>query len=121
MIFLDAENPARKVTLHENVPDAAERLAERGDDPIDEDDLLEETLAVGKQWQLQRRIASAESVSLELYKTALALARHRNLIEAGDDLAARRRAFADEVADSVRRVQVIADLAEAAGQGGGGR
>src|SRR5690606_24429226 len=33
VIFLDAEYPAREVALHENVPDAAERLAERGDLP----------------------------------------------------------------------------------------
>jgi glycerol-3-phosphate O-acyltransferase len=89
----------------------ADRLAERGDDAVDEDDLLAETLAVGEQWQLQKRVASAESVSLELYRTALALARHRGLLEAAPDLAARREAFAAEIADSVRRIQVVADLA----------
>ncbi|HWC20680.1 MAG TPA: lysophospholipid acyltransferase [Flexivirga sp.] len=94
----------------------ADRLAEQGDAAVDENDLLQETLAVGKQWALQRRIASAESVSLELYKTALALARHRGLLEAGDDVAARRQAFAAEIADSVRRVALISQLA---GQDGG--
>lgn len=89
----------------------ADRLADRGDAAVDETDLLQETLAVGKQWALQRRIASAESVSLELYKTALALARHRHLLEAGDDVAARREAFAAEIADSVRRVALIGELA----------
>ena len=89
----------------------ADRLADRGDSAVDEADLLAETLAVGRQWQLQRRIASAESVSLELYKTALTLARHRGLLEAGDEIAAKREAFAAEVSDSVRRVQMIAHLA----------
>ncbi|MFC6705984.1 lysophospholipid acyltransferase [Flexivirga alba] len=90
----------------------ADRLAEQGDATVDEDDLLAETLAVGKQWALQRRIASAESVSLELYKTALALARHRQLLEAAADVAARREAFAAEIADSVRRVALIGELAK---------
>ena len=89
----------------------ADRLAEQGDQAVNEEDLLQETLAVGKQWALQRRIASAESVSLELYKTALALARHRHLLEAGDDVSARREAFAAEIADSVRRVALIGELA----------
>lgn len=89
----------------------ADRLAEHGDDAVNEDDLLDETLAVGQQWQLQRKIASAESVSLELYKTALALARHRGLLEQGEGVAEKRQTFAAEIADSVRRVQLIADLA----------
>lgn len=89
----------------------AERLAEHGDDEVDEEALLAEALAVGRQWELQRRIASAESVSLELYKTALALARHRGLLEPGAGLASRRDAFHAEVAESVRRISVIADLA----------
>ena len=88
----------------------ADRLAEHGDDAVNEDDLLDETLAVGQQWQLQRKIASAESVSLELYKTALALARHRGLLEQGEGVAEKRQTFAAEIADSVRRVQLIADL-----------
>lgn len=90
----------------------ADRLAERGSGAVDGDDLLEESLAVGRQWQMQRRVASAESVSLELYKTALALARHRNLLDASDDVAARREAFAAEIADSVRRIGMIATLAD---------
>ena len=89
----------------------ADRLAEHGDDAVNEDGLLDETLAVGQQWQLQRKIASAESVSLELYKTALALARHRGLLEQGEGVAEKRQTFAAEIADSVRRVQLIADLA----------
>lgn len=98
----------------------ADRLAERGNSAVDEADLLAETLAVGQQWRLQRRIASAESVSLELYKTALALARHRGLLDAAPDTAARREAFAAEIADSVRRLQMIADLADGAARGGRG-
>jgi glycerol-3-phosphate O-acyltransferase len=62
----------------------ADRLAAAGDSAVVEADVLEEALQVGQQWELERRIASAESVSLELYKTALRLAAHRDLL-AGDD------------------------------------
>jgi len=55
----------------------ADRLAAYEDESFDEDAFLSECLEVGKQWELQHRIASAESRSLELFKTALRLARHR--------------------------------------------
>lgn len=92
----------------------ADRLAEQGDAQIDDESLLADALAVGQQWQLQRKVGSAESVSLELYRTALALARHRGLLEPGPELATRREAFLAEIQDSLRRVAVIADLAAAA-------
>ena len=91
----------------------ADRLAAYEDESIDEDTFLRECLQVGKQWELQRRIASAESRSMELFKTALRLARHRELIDGVDDseIARRRREFADEIATAVRRVNTIAELA----------
>lgn len=89
----------------------ASRLVEHGSAEVDEAELLDDCLSVGQQWQLQRRIASAESVSLELYRTALALARHRGLLKAGDDVAQGRERFVAELADSVRRVQLIGDMA----------
>lgn len=89
----------------------ADRLADRGDGPVDEDDLLADSLAVGQQWALQRRLASAESVSLELFRTALALARHKGLLEAGEGVGSAREAFAAELRDSVRRVTIIGEIA----------
>ncbi|UAL29536.1 lysophospholipid acyltransferase [Nocardioides rotundus] len=89
----------------------ADRLADHGDEEVDTEELLEESLLIGQQWQLQRRVASAESVSLELYRTALALARHRGLLDAEPGVGQRREAFAAELRDSVRRVELIADLA----------
>jgi glycerol-3-phosphate O-acyltransferase len=70
---------------------------------------------VGKQWELQRRIASAESRSMELFKTALRLARHRELVDGfeGPEIARRRREFADEIATVIRRVNTIAEFARA--------
>ena len=89
----------------------ADRLAEHGDAEVDDEALLADALAVGQQWQLQRKVGSAESVSLELYRTALALARHRGLLDSGPELATRREAFLVEIQDSLRRLAVISTLA----------
>jgi glycerol-3-phosphate O-acyltransferase len=91
----------------------ADRLAAYEDESFDEEAFLAECLRVGKQWELQRRIANAESRSMELFKTALRLARHRELVDGSDDpdIARRRRAFADEIATAIRRVNTIAELA----------
>ncbi|OBJ50066.1 lysophospholipid acyltransferase [Mycobacterium sp. 1423905.2] len=91
----------------------ADRLAALEDEALDEDAFLAECLEVGKQWELQRRIANAESRSMELFKTALRLARHRELIDGSDPehIAKRRQEFADEIAAATRRVNVIAELA----------
>lgn len=93
----------------------ADRLAALDDESFDEQTFLVECLEVGKQWELQRRIASAESRSMELFKTALRLARHRELVDADEfpELARRRREFADEIATAIRRVNAIAELARA--------
>jgi len=94
----------------------ADRLAALEDESFNEDAFLAECLEVGKQWELQRRIASAESRSMELFKTALRLARHRELVDAFEypDIASRRRDFADEIATAIRRVNTIAELARRA-------
>ncbi|OBH05136.1 lysophospholipid acyltransferase [Mycobacterium sp. E1747] len=91
----------------------ADRLVAFDDESFDEKTFLAECLEVGKQWELQRRIASAESRSMELFKTALRLARHRELVDGFEDVdvAQRRRDFADEIATAVRRVNTIAGLA----------
>jgi glycerol-3-phosphate O-acyltransferase len=91
----------------------ADRLAALEDESFDEDEFLTECLEVGKQWELQRRIASAESRSMELFKTALRLARHRELVDGHEspDIALRRREFAFEIATAIRRVNTIAELA----------
>ena len=93
----------------------ADRLAAHEEESFDEQAFLAECLEVGKQWELQRRIASAESRSMELFKTALRLARHRELVDGFEypDIAERRRQFAGEIATAVRRVNAIAELARA--------
>ncbi len=93
----------------------ADRLIAWGQRDIDEQLLLDDALRVGRQWVLQRRMASPESLSLELFRPALRLARHRNLLDAGaSDLDDRRRAFADEVDRTSALVDRIERLARPA-------
>ncbi len=81
------------------------------DGPYEEAAFLADCIAVGQQWALQGRIASDESVTLELFRTALRLAAHRGLLDPdAPDLAARRRAFAEEIAVATARVETIADF-----------
>ncbi len=91
----------------------AARLAMR--DPaakVDEDALVAECIGVARQRVLQRTLHSPESVSKDLFKNALQLAGNRGLLEAGaPDLADRRAAFAAELADAVRRVEVLRRMA----------
>ena len=91
----------------------ADRLAARdATTPVDESAFVEECLGVARQYRMQRRIGSTEAISKELLGTALKLARHRGLTEAGSDgLARRRRDFADEVGAVARRLAVLRDLA----------
>jgi glycerol-3-phosphate O-acyltransferase len=93
----------------------ADRLAAYEDEPFEEKAFLTECLQVGRQWELQRRIANAESRSMELFKTALRLAEHRGLFDGDDrgDLAKQRQQFADEIATATSRVNEIAELARA--------
>jgi glycerol-3-phosphate O-acyltransferase len=90
----------------------ADRLAAEPPDPapVDESRLLDDCLAVGQQWLLQQRITSAESVSLELFRTALRVAAKRGLLVGDADLG-KRLEFADEVSADVRRADAIAELA----------
>ncbi|GAA2673533.1 lysophospholipid acyltransferase [Actinoplanes palleronii] len=92
----------------------ADRLvATDADEPFDEAHFLDDCLRVGRQWALQKRLASEESVSLELFKPALRLARHRDLIASEVPEPAKRRAdFLAEIRETLRRVNLIAAMAE---------
>jgi glycerol-3-phosphate O-acyltransferase len=85
----------------------AERLATHA--AVERDRLLQECLGVARQWELEGRLHSAESVSLELLGTAWRLVDHRGLTQ---DVA-HRQAFADELRDTVRRIGEIEALARA--------
>ena len=81
---------------------------------FEESAFLHDCQALGQQYVLQRRILSPESVSQALFATALRLARNRDLVNPGPpDLAERRRQFADEVRDAIRRIDAIEALVAA--------
>jgi glycerol-3-phosphate O-acyltransferase len=91
----------------------ADELAAAAPGPaVVEKEFLPWCLRVARQQAMQRRLASWESVSSEMLSTALRLARHRGLLDAAgggdgatggvgdgadDEVARRRRGFADEV------------------------
>jgi glycerol-3-phosphate O-acyltransferase len=80
--------------------------------PVDPGRFESAALALGRQYELQKRIKSPESVSKVLFQTALRLARNRGLLDPGaEDLGARRQAFAREVRDTVRRIEAVEALA----------
>jgi glycerol-3-phosphate O-acyltransferase len=81
---------------------------------VEEEPFLRECLALGRQYALQRRIEKQESVSKVIFASALKLARNRGLCDpATPDLAARRRAFAHELREVIRRVEGVQALVRA--------
>ncbi|ORM08387.1 glycerol-3-phosphate 1-O-acyltransferase [Prescottella equi] len=81
---------------------------------FDEKTFVAECLALARQRRLRQQIASSESISSELFATALQLARNRRLIDNDDpSVEAGRRVFADEVRTLVRRVREIRARAHA--------
>jgi glycerol-3-phosphate O-acyltransferase len=91
----------------------ADRLAAHPPGPVDEPSFLDECIGVGRQYRLQQRIHSTESISKELFRNALALAAGRGLLDR-DDGAGRREAFAAEIRDVVDRVDSLRRLAVSA-------
>jgi glycerol-3-phosphate O-acyltransferase len=84
------------------------RLATRDGAPLaDTDRFLHECLAHGRQLLLQGRIHGADSVSRELFETALKLAANRGLID-GD--AAGRQAWLDELVTYRELLERIAQI-----------
>jgi glycerol-3-phosphate O-acyltransferase len=80
--------------------------------PIDGEALVTESVGVAQQKVLQREIGSRESVSKDLFRGALRLAENRGLLDPErPDLLARRQAFAAELDDAVRRLDVLRRIA----------
>ncbi|HMC79656.1 MAG TPA: lysophospholipid acyltransferase [Acidimicrobiia bacterium] len=92
----------------------AHQLAALGDEGVDEQRFLTDCLRVGRQWALQRRLASEESVTLELFRGALELARHRDLLVSDDpNLNKRREVLAEELRAAVTGTAAIAEMERA--------
>jgi glycerol-3-phosphate O-acyltransferase len=77
----------------------------------EDSEVTSRALGLGQQYVAQRRLRSAESVSVLLFQTGLQLARNRGLFEPTAGLAARRAAFLAELRHLVRRLDQIEDLA----------
>jgi len=99
----------------------ADRLAAHPPGPVDEKAFLDECIGVGRQYRLQQRIHSTESISKELFKNALSLAAGRGLLahpgadpEEAADLGRKREVFATELREVVDRVDSLRRLAVAA-------
>jgi glycerol-3-phosphate O-acyltransferase len=94
----------------------AERLlATPSRQAIKHEAFLQECLGVGRQMLLQGRLHSAESVSKELFGSALALAANRDLVDPGrEPVTAARQAFLEEIAGVVALVEQVRVLDERA-------
>ena len=91
----------------------ADRLATREPAaPVDVDALITESLGVARQRWLQQDLHSPESISKDLMSGAVKLAGNRNLLgPGGEELREARVAFAAELAEVVRAVGVIREIA----------
>ena len=94
----------------------AERLAAwEPREPVAEGEFLAACDGVGRQMLLQGRLHGPESLSRELFTTALRLAANLDLVDPGrDELRLRREEWAAQVRGVVERVAVIDELDAAA-------
>ncbi len=80
--------------------------------PTEERAFMQACLALGKQYSLQKRIRSPESISKALFATALRLARNRGLLDGGEEeVRDRRRQLAAEIRDTIRHIDAVEALA----------
>jgi glycerol-3-phosphate O-acyltransferase len=95
----------------------AERLIARpAHRPVSEQEFLAECRGVGQQMLLQGRLHGPESLSRELFASALKLAGNRDLLgPGGADLTQRRQAFAGRLHEDVARL-ILIDEIDAAGR-----
>jgi glycerol-3-phosphate O-acyltransferase len=96
----------------------AERLvAEPVGAAFDEAAFLSSCVALGRQYELQRRISSPESVSKVVFQNGLALARNKGLVApstaAPERIEEARRRFAAEMDGVMRRIEVIESIGQA--------
>ena len=91
----------------------ADQLAQIPPEAVfDEKRFLDDCLGLGRQYQMQKRIHAADSISKVLFQTALKLAGNRGLLApGGEELTAARSEFAEDLHDAIRRVDIIVALA----------
>ena len=91
---------------------ATQLAAQPAGKKIDEAAFIKECFGVARQRRLQRRLRSSDSISTEVFRTALKVVAHRGLRgPGGAELAQRRHAFAAELAELLERLESMRDLA----------
>jgi glycerol-3-phosphate O-acyltransferase len=98
--FVEAYRIVADVLVNDGVAASAE-----------DSEVTSRALGLGQQYVAQRRLRSAESVSVLLFQTGLQLSRNRRLFEPTAGVAARRAEFHNELRQLVRRLDRIEDLA----------
>jgi glycerol-3-phosphate O-acyltransferase len=81
--------------------------------PFDQDRFLDRCLRLAKQWSLQRRIASEESISGEMFGTAVKMARHRGLIDSESgraEILEMRRHLVRQLDDLQQSIETLAAM-----------
>ena len=78
---------------------------------IDEKELTELAMGVGRQYIAQGRVLSSESVSTLLFATAGKVAADKGLLDEGPDLQDRRVAFRDELSAILRDIDRVDAIA----------
>jgi glycerol-3-phosphate O-acyltransferase len=80
-------------------------------EPVDEKPFLARCLGLGRQYLLQKRVHSPESVAKPLFRNGLDLARNQGLDAPGPDIVARRRAFSDVLRAVIARLDAVEAIA----------
>lgn len=95
----------------------ADELALRGEDQVDRDALVERCLRVAEQRWRQRMLPTAESISRDYFRNAVATAEKLDLFtNDGTELAQRRADFAEEMQQIVRQLDRLRQVAQSTGQ-----
>jgi glycerol-3-phosphate O-acyltransferase len=77
---------------------------------VDERQLRKRALQVGRQFLMQRRVSTPESVSSLLFRTGVQLVAHEGLLQPGDDVLPRRQALATRLRDLHDRIDRIEQI-----------
>ena len=93
----------------------AARLAERPPaKDVNEATFVQECYGISRQRRMQRRLRSSDSISTEVFRTAMKLVAHRGLRgPGGAELSQQRHDFATELAELLDRVERMRELATA--------
>ena len=78
---------------------------------VEKEAIIKRALGLGKQYHLQGRIHSSESISKTLFESALQLAANRTEGLTGSELVGERKALAGEIHDVLLRIDAVAEVA----------